>query len=274
MSLVIRLILIMGYVMWWPTAQAASFTVDGGAVTIDVPDSWKTLRGSKTTRAMIYAPQEDSSPYQSNIRIQRFGKPQYLTEASLEPWTRYLHSRLEKQDQIKLPILSKASLREEGSHRAAMVRLDYVKNRRKMARIYYLVSTAERSYLLSYTDLKKNMDSNPHLFKAAWNMITEVKLSSKPYSTRNTRFVVIGVVAMALILYAGFLYSQYRNRVAEVDRMIEGYNYGRPMPSRVVAPPMPAPSFTSQINPINISDAVVNDVVAGHSYSHTGQLVL
>jgi hypothetical protein len=199
-------------------SQGQRILIEGKGFSLKPPAGWIIQRDVPRVSLSLVAPVPEGQ-YPSNINVNRFSGSKIINQDTAEKFA----EKIVKDFPATSPTIEAYTLRNSqpidlaDGRKALLFYTDFLGSGRKMMQAHVLASSETNHYLITYTDLAENFETNAEgvqspVFNIAWESLASLELDSpNPVPSQELAWI-LGVVGALLITW--FLISFIRNRRA------------------------------------------------------------
>lgn len=169
------------------------------------PLGWEIRKDISSTSLFLRVPYRSHDSYQRNIQVLSFKNSVYIDDISAQNFEKKILSRYTKSKSVQdFEMRDHSFVKLKNGMDAILYYSSFELGSLKMMQAHLLASSAKRHYLVTFTDLRDQFQEGSEVFKAAWNSMTSLELTSSPGQRYQYTFIVSALVLLFALL--GFVF--------------------------------------------------------------------
>lgn len=213
-------------------SDGSAVSVKDKGITITPPVDWEYSLTYPDSTMLMQVPEQPDAQYRRTIQITSFAGAFYFTEADIADFEKKLVDRFSSGDSsiANFRVRNHMPVDLDGGVKAHLFYTDFTIGDAELMQMHVLVSSENRHFLSTYTDLAAYFDVDaapaPHL-NEAWEVMNSIKLETVAASPMASAFQFFMVGGLAALLFLGFTLMRNRLKAQEYkvyadDKVIAG----------------------------------------------------
>jgi hypothetical protein len=210
------------------TSSGERIEVPERGFSIVPPEGWEVHRDYPGTTLMFQIPKREAGVYQRTIHVNAMNGARAMDDMTAKEFEGLIVQNFTKNSAalVDFKIRNYVFVEIPTGHKAVMYYSEFNLAGEPMMQVHMLVSSADRHFLMTYTDLAKNFDGgsdSPYL-NTAWQSMTSIDVGTQSPGRYTYVSQVIGGVVGFIALFTAFAFIRRRRASAQYKSMADDMN--------------------------------------------------
>lgn len=187
-------------------ADGSRVTVRDGDFSLKPPKGWEVFTKLDSLTLLMQIPKQQGMRYQRTIQVASFSEPRFIDEMTAKEYEAVIVQKFSAVSSAieDYRVRNHMNIDLVDGRSALLFYTEFKLEGVDLMQAHILVSSAERHYLMTYTDIAEHFEGDEanQFLTEAWESMTSVELSTDT-PRRFETFAAMGVALIALVLAGG-----------------------------------------------------------------------